>query len=221
MNYGFGGPLFVQALIDLGYHDDATGLRERIDQRQAELLETTNLPTVERAARQFAILWVCGDIMREAGIIEMQTDKFGDAVKWAWETWLDGDDARKLAPVNDSVDTLIEFLQNNPRRVVRCGSDVYTYHEIIAYHDDTTVYVPVSNLRKIPGLQSSDEAILGALDEQGLLIRQGNNRRHDWIPGVGGGRPHYRLKLQLYNKAPQQQVQLDLLLEDMRKQNAG
>jgi hypothetical protein len=95
---------------------------------------------------------------------------------------------------------------------------VYSYQGIIAYYDDTTVYVPVSNLRKIPGVQSSDEAILKELDEQGLLIWQGKNRRWNTIPGVGGGRPHYRLDIKLYDRATDQ---YDLLLEKTRQENAG
>jgi hypothetical protein len=121
-----------------------------------------------------------------------------NTVEWAWNNWLTGDDAKKLAPVSHSVDKLIAYLQNTPGKVKNCNSPEEATNEVLAYYDDETVYLPIHSLEKIPGLQSSAQAILNELDSRGQLDWQGKNRTHSRIPKVGDNRRHYRIKISLY-----------------------
>ena len=207
-NYGHAGPEFVKALFEKGYAASPEKLIERIDQRQQALASKTSLPTAERAARNFAILMVCGEILVEASIVPVSVDAMSETVEWAWNNWLTGDDAKKLAPVSHSVDKLIEFLQNNPGKVKSIRHPDAATNEVLAYFDDDTVYLPTSSIEKIPGLQSSKGAILNELEGRDMLIRQGTrkkNRTHSRIPKVGKSRPHYRIALSLYKDEGEEQ----------------
>jgi hypothetical protein len=204
-NYGYAGPEFVKALFDKGYVASPEKLAERIDQRQQALASKTILPTVERAARHFAILMVCGEIFVEADIVPVSKQDMADTVEWAWNNWLTGDDAKKLAPVSHSVDKLIAYLQNTPGKVKPTRDPDAATNEVLAYYDNDTVYLPTHSIDKIPGLQSSIQAILNELENRGLLIRQGRNRTHSRIPKVGELRPHYRIKLALYKSVSDEQ----------------
>lgn len=192
-NYGHVGPAFVRELMRQGV--DPAALKERIDRCQALLAGNDGHPIRLRAARVFAMLWVVGDIMREAKIISASADDVKRVVSWGWNSYLSTPDAGSLDPGKDGADILLQWLVSNPGKVRSLNETEAGYQETVAWCDGETVYFPTNSFSKIPDLPTGSGAIIKELKARGLIIPASEkNDAHNYIPSKGKIR-HYRIKV--------------------------
>lgn len=196
-NYGHAGPKFVEALFARGYHTRPEALRGLVDGFTARLIEVAGehpkIGTLRRAAETFAILWTVGAIAVDAEILPIERREVERAVMWGWLNFLASQEARALDTGADAADRLWLFLRSNPAKVRSLGDDTSTHAEILAWKGKYGVYyVPCVNLSKM-GLPGGEGAVIKELEQRGELVRQGKNKVHERIPGLGKEK-HYRLK---------------------------
>jgi hypothetical protein len=193
-NYGHVLPIFVAEVMKRGLHREPDQLRQMIDSYAKALPGADDTPAATRAAFVFGLLRAVGEIMKAAGIAPADADARG-VVEWAWSSFRSTGEAQTLDPAAHNVEILETWLRSNPGKVRRVG-DRDGYQEIVAWFDDTTVYLPCDKISAIPGLTLPADALVSALKDRGLLVMEGKNRKHERVPKIGPVR-HYRLVLAL------------------------
>lgn len=195
-HFGHIGPVFIDALFQLGFVDDPAKLRARIEHYRVQLAGADS-PAAARAAQAFAVLLVAGEVLESAGLVPASVD-FGAPVDWAWRQFMDSESARRLDTAADGVEALIHWCQTNPAAVRRTHDHApHGSQPILAWFDDACVYLPSRSVEKIP-LPTTWKALRGELKRQGKLITaNGRNWTHDRIPGLNGKTPHYRIDVRL------------------------
>lgn len=192
-NYGHVGRRFARICISW----EPAELRELIDRASDDIAyenddDADSSSTVERARRVFAILLVTLRLMKMGEIINATDEQIMHAVVWGWQSFLDTSEATALDPANQSTNALLRWLRCNPQQVRPIG-DKYSYREVLAWYDETTVYIPADNFAKIPPLTTTPKAVLDELKERKMLRPASDkNLRHTYIPRHGP-ESHYRL----------------------------
>jgi hypothetical protein len=180
-------------------------------------------PAQQRAKRVFALLWLSLEISRDAALIP-KTSPVRDVIAWAWSNFLGSREAETLSPEAQSVDDLLLWLKTNPSQCVRTGAD--WGHDILAWYDSTTVYIPKASLMRIPCISSSSErAVAEELRRRGLLIEAARKDRkeyiHGFIPGGPGHVRHYRLAYRIRSGADTEEQQAEGERAEREAREAG
>lgn len=208
-HYGHAGLAFVRHLFARSYPKDANELRNKLD-RYSEALagDTKSVPKL-RAVRAFAVVWVAGDLMREAGLLpnRLEPEKI---VRLAWASFADSEASSPLEAAREAADAVVEWLYTHPGQVrpLLEDADHKSWHETWAWsagkEGSTEVacfYVRKDRLSDMYGGTVPTKSVLKQLRERGILIPM-NAANHDnvWTHLPDGKRSpvkHYRLEIEL------------------------
>jgi hypothetical protein len=187
-HYGHGGPVFVQGIIEHGWHRDPDPLRERIA-RETRRLAGEDADSVRlRAAMPLAVISVAGALVAAFGIVPELGPKLADAVDWAWARFADSREAEVLDSEGRAVDTLGLWIAEHwdvaLKRIERPMGQ--NSRDAVGWYDEEAIYVPSARLAEAAGNGLSPQAVGKVLNKRDLLARsdnEGNTIRR--IPGVG------------------------------------
>lgn len=177
-NYGHAGPVFVQALAELGYVKDPSRLAEEVEELADRLAGSADAIR-RRAARNIALLWIAGDIAQEAGLIP-KTAKLGRLARELWRSFLESDIA-PADPVDKAIAQLCEtIVARKGLDIVEIGAD-RSFREAVGYmghHLTVPVFViRASKLSELSGAAADDRALRKALADRGFAIRKPRSDR--------------------------------------------
>lgn len=114
-NYGHALPEFVRFLIAKGYPLDPTRLRARLDELTEQLARGKTV-VEQRAARQFAVVWLAGELAKEAGLLgSIDIEKIIKG--WAWAAFVGSDDAQGLSTLERGIEALKSWRISNPQLI--------------------------------------------------------------------------------------------------------
>jgi putative DNA primase/helicase len=187
-HYGHAGSAFVRALIEADYHKHAGALRAEI-LRAAQSLAGKHADSPQiRAATPFALLQIAGDLACEFRLIPETTDVEG-AVAWGWERFRQSSDAMALDPEAQALANIRAWIAERWNVTIKpldFDSGINN-RETVAWHDETTLYLPRARLREAAGGVLKESAIAETLDRCSLLTRREDQyRRHvRYVPKIG------------------------------------
>jgi hypothetical protein len=204
-NFGWLGPDVVRLILKTKWHDDPSTLRKLYDAKHTALLNGSIHAADYRATALFALLWTVGELLQTEGLLPMSWN-IEAAVKWAYGTFADSDDIGNMDPMSSARDALMVHIRANPAKFPVVGSadatrsghsgfDGWTLpHEKDA--DMITVCIRSDAFERIVGNITTGGAFKSWLANEGVLLKQGNNLAWQYVPGVGSGVRHYRLKVE-------------------------
>lgn len=217
-NFGWAGPIFVQHIIDMGYHKSPDRVRSRIDDASKALLSGFKdfQPQHRRLAASAAFLQVAGEIAQEAGLVADAFDVHS-AVKRVLTASLvsmSGAMNPKATALNKLREGILRHIGVNVVAIDQAEEG--SFREVSAYYGyknadgslstkqgsrdglqqdpvDRIYCIPVDEMLKISGGMTKAPILASELKKQGYLIAQGkNNNQWEAIPGIGGIK-HYRI----------------------------
>jgi hypothetical protein len=211
-NYGHAWQPFIAKLFKLGFVAEPAKLRDRLDDLIEALCGSSARSTDRRAARPFALVWLGGEIARDAGALPMIVD-VEPAVRWAWNSYRAGAEAEALSPMDRAINAMRANVQaawdtdlprlnsidpidptdavfnedssdvaRRPFRPIRWG-----------WYNDDTIFILRGKLVELAGMTDTPQAIAGALKARGYLIPNSDRLFHKHLPGRGKVE-HFRLR---------------------------
>tara|TARA_R110001599_G_scaffold189710_1_gene384508 strand:- start:1923 stop:3494 length:1572 start_codon:yes stop_codon:yes gene_type:complete len=155
-NYGFGGPAFVSYLIE----NQSKWPEWRDLHREKSLkIATRDENILNRLAKSMAVLSVCADLLRDAGILDVSEDRVSSALKLIWDKCRDNADGsdREVSALK----AVEQHLSINQDRVLLVeGNEKINFSKTLA-GDEGSVFATKINRGHIGKCQAED----------GMLVR--------------------------------------------------
>jgi uncharacterized protein DUF927 len=194
-NYGHALPVFVAEIMRRRLHERPDVLRVLIDAYATNLPATTS--AAHRARHAFGVLWFAGELMKRCGLAPVEAD-IGAMIRWAWDAYVGG--AEMLDPKASNMRRVEEYLRTHVgTTVMRRGDDDVPRGEVVAWFDNSLVYLVANQVDKLPGVTLGTREVMKAFDDAGVLDRPPAGRNGlAWtkVPGHGAV-VNYRLKMTL------------------------
>jgi hypothetical protein len=197
-HYGHAGPAFARGLIEAGYHQRASEVRDKINEVARRLAH----PKVDgrpvpgavadaaaiRAAMPLAILAIAGRLAQSFDLLPTG-NAIADAVQWAWTGFHESSNAAALDPETRAVGAIQEWVAARWNTSIHwLDAEVRPTRDAMGWWDDEAVYLTPSSLTEAAGGSMKEEALAKLLNDRDLIAKR-KSPKHTYVayvPKVGG-----------------------------------
>jgi len=186
-HYGHAGPAFIRAMMQAGYHERASEVRDGINEVARRLAGAGADAATIRAAMPLAILSTAGKMAQAFGLLP-GGNAVGAAVKWAWTGFRESSDAMALDPSAQAIGNIRQWIAERWNTSIHwLDAEARPTRDALGWWDDTAVYLTPDRLVEAAGGSQKEVMIGKSLSEAGMIVKQ-KGERHltvSWVPKIG------------------------------------
>ncbi len=196
-HYGHAGPAFARGLIEAGYHQRASEVRDKINEVARRLAhpKADGKPVpgavadaaAIRAAMPLAILAIAGRLAQSFAILPAG-NAIADAVQWAWTGFHESSNAAALDPESRAVGAIQEWVAARWNTSIHwLDADVRPTRDALGWWDDDAVYLTPGALIEAAGSSMKEEALAKLLNDRDMIAKR-KTPKHTYVayvPKVG------------------------------------